>query len=503
MTEDPSTASQTDVASDPAYLREEVARLQEMVDALTRRVEWDQSQVGGEAYGYFRAALALDDRVRQRTRALETTLQQLEQSNDELRSAKNAADEASRSKSEFLATMSHEIRTPMHGMIGAIELLQRTPMNEQQRNLMGALRDASDTLLRLIDDILDVSRLEREQVRLEVADVNLRSLVTDLSGLYAPRTAQRGLSFRCEVDPTTPKIVRMDALRVRQVLSNLLDNAIKFTPSGSVHLLVEASADHELEFRIVDTGIGIAEDQHEAIFEAFRQADTSTTRLYGGTGLGLAICRRLVQLMKGRITVESRNEREKERSGSVFTVVLPAETVVHAVPPTLIRPEEGGSPGPDATRGASDTESASSLAHNTEGPDTDAAEGDAKPHVLVVDDNELNVRMLLEMLRLMDVQADTAPDGEEAVERVVARHYDLVFMDWRMPRMDGLEATREIRKFEAANPQRRRVAIVGLTANVLPGDREKCAEAGMDDFLGKPFRIPDLEAVISKWCATK
>ena len=448
-------------------LAEEVRRLQEVVDALVDRVEREQASMDETQYGYFQTAMALEERVQQRTQALASALERLEASNQQFREAKEEADRANKAKSEFLATMSHEIRTPMHGVVGAIELLDRTRLDVEQKSLLNTLRGACDSMLRLIDDILDIARLERQNIELELEPVDLRSFLGSLTSLFAPRATAKGLSFRCDVPEDLPVRVSADAHRLRQILSNLLSNAVKFTHTGSVS--VEAAVERPgnrtamLHFTVRDTGIGIDDALHAKVFEAFQQGDSSTTRLYGGTGLGLAIASRLAEAMNGQIVVA-----HNKPQGTMFTLSVPV--------PIL---EDGSATAPEA--------------------DVALLHARANTHAqtpsrrfLVVDDSDLNRNVLTRMLKGLADHVDETTNGEEAVAACRRQAYDLVFMDWRMPKMDGLQATSIIRQLPDEAPTSRDVPVVGLTANVQPAEQEACRQAGMTRVLAKPFFLDDL-----------
>ena len=384
-------------------------------------------------------AAELERTVHERTRKLEQALA--------------LADEALRAKGEFLAVISHEIRTPMNGVLGMAQLLLMTELTEEQRRYAETIRSSGEMLLALINDILDLSKMEAGKVALDSRPVDVRAVVNEVMQLMSGHAQQKKLTLRTDVAPEVAPWLRGDATRLKQIFFNLVGNAIKFTHRGSVRVEV-ATADNGawLECRVKDTGIGIPPDRVGHLFEKFSQVDSSITRRYGGTGLGLAICKRLVEGMGGAIAVES-----KHYQGSTFTFRIPA------IPSDAPR-EAGPQPqaGPRAT---------------------------AQLRILLVEDNPVNRMLATSMLQKLGALADLARDGEEAVEKVRAGGYDLVLMDLQMPRMDGLSATRAIRGMTGIRQPR----IVALTANAMESDRQACVDAGMDDFLSKPFQPSELQ----------
>jgi hypothetical protein len=384
-------------------------------------------------------AAELERLVHERTRALEQAL--------------GVMDEALRAKGEFLAVVSHEIRTPMNGVLGMTQLLLMTELSEEQRSYAETIRSSGEILLALINDILDLSKLESGKVTLDARPVDIRAVVSEVNQLMSGQAQQKKLVLRNAVAAEVPQWFRGDATRLKQIFLNLVGNAIKFTQRGSVRVEVASIEQGTwIECSVKDTGIGIPPDRVGKLFEKFSQVDSSISRRYGGTGLGLAICKRLVEGMGGTIGVES-----KHYGGSTFTFRIPA---IPSEPPQEIS-------------------AARPVGHPTL----------ADLRILLVEDNTVNQMLTMSMLRKLGASADLAQDGQESVEKVRTGDYDLVLMDIQMPRMDGVAATRSIRLL----PGIRQPRIVALTANAMESDRQACLDAGMEDFLSKPFQVTDLQ----------
>ncbi|MBL8305534.1 MAG: response regulator [Rubrivivax sp.] len=409
---------------------------------------------------------SLERRVAQRTRELET-------SNAALAEARDAAEAATRAKGDFLAHMSHEIRTPMNAILGLTQLALRSEeISPRLRELLGHVHHAGKALLDILNGVLDFSKLESGSLQLESAPFSLDEALARLRALLGPSASDKGLAFRVEVGPEVPRRLVGDALRLGQVLLNLCSNAVKFTEAGEVSVWVAADGEQAgqvtLHFTVRDTGIGIAAAQLPRLFRPFDQLDASTSRRFGGTGLGLSICKQLVGLMGGVIGARSEPGR-----GSEFHFSLPFALAAAAAPGAVA---QTGEPLPTAM---------------------DPLERLAGCRVLLVEDNELNQMVARGLLGdVGGAQVTMAADGAAALALLASHRFDIVLMDVQMPGMDGHETTRRLRRL----PQCAGLPVIAMTAHALERDRELCREAGMDDFIGKPFDPAELFRIVSRWC---
>ncbi len=396
--------------------------------------------------------------------------QSLRDSERNLKEARDAALESAHIKSEFLANMSHEIRTPMNGMLGMMQLLSDSPLSSEQRGFVDTALRSTEQLLNIINDILDFSKIEAGKLQLARVEFSPRAVVSDVIKLFTPKCQQKNIGISLNIADEVPALIMGDPTKLNQIISNLVGNAVKFTDEGYINVSCRFRAGY-LTLEVKDSGIGIEPDAHKTIFDSFIQADGSSTRRYSGTGLGLAIVRQLVELMAGNIELSSVPDE-----GSTFTITLPVEAIA---------PQQESSDNNTQMEPFVTSEKNKSIVNTGQ-----------KTHILVVEDNKTNQRVITTMLGKLGYQPEVVDNGKEALSRLLESRYALIFMDCQMPVMDGYQTTRLIREMVAKGEIDYLIRIVAMTGNALEGERERCMEAGMDDYIAKPVRLSLLKKVL-------
>lgn len=430
--------------------------------------EWRGIRADGTEFPSEIALHAMTLNGKRVVQAIMRDITERKQAEQSIKAAHDAAVQAARLKTEFVANVSHEIRTPMNGVLGMANLMLKTTLSPQQREYAQAIHSSGKSLLTIINDILDFSRIDAGKLTIESIDFNLHETVLEIASLFVNRAEEKKLAFDCNIQAGVPEQVRGDPGRLRQILVNLLDNALKFTDAGLLQIRVATTAEKppgpvcEIVFTVEDSGIGMTPDTQSRLFRSFSQADGSTTRKYGGAGLGLAICKQLVELMGGKIDVTS-----VVGKGSCFRFSIPLICVEPVTAPDIVHTQHEAAPSGSAML--------------------------AGKQILVVEDNVVNQKVMLYLLRHFGASVDIAANGREAATLAQSRAYHLILMDCQMPVMDGYQASLLIRRTSPSIP------IIAMTANAMQGTREQCLAAGMNDYLAKPVHEEELIAMLVRW----
>ncbi len=405
--------------------------------------------------------------VSDKNEALEKEIEQRKKVEKELRDAKEAAERATKAKSMFLASMSHEIRTPMSGIVGMLDILKQSKLDDEQKEQFSIIEISAQNLLTIINDILDFSKIEAGQIKLEFIDFHMHNLVNDVVRMLQYKAGDKGLRLSQHIDEKVPRFLKGDIVRLKQIFINLMNNAIKFSESGTIDLSVRFEKEDEkyvwLRCAVKDEGIGISPQGQKELFRDYQQAGVSVTRKYGGTGLGLAISKRMTELMHGTIGCDS-----VEGEGSTFWFVVRMEKSTE----------------PHQSIMESQAEKRADIKHPL--------------NIILAEDNTINQKIAMINLNKMGHHAELAENGVLAVELFKTGRFDAILMDEQMPSMSGVEATKAIRKLEALEGKNAHIPIIALTANAMKGERERFLAAGMDDYLSKPFKIDDLKEVLQR-----